>query len=63
MYPLLPTLTHAVRELAGLGGFLGRRSDGDPGVVTLCRGVSRLRDLLAAYRLALAVPLHTVGKE
>lgn len=52
-----------MRELAGLGGFLGRRSDGDPGVVTLCRGVSRLRDLLAAYRLALAVPLHTVGKE
>jgi hypothetical protein len=32
-------------RVAGLGGFLGRRGDGDPGWQTLWRGWQRLRDL------------------
>lgn len=56
-----PTLQQAVRELAGLGGFLGRRGDGEPGVITLWRGLQRLHDLLQGYYLALS--LHPdVGK-
>ncbi|MHB9077772.1 MAG: IS4 family transposase, partial [Pirellulaceae bacterium] len=30
------------RELAGLGGFLGRKSDGEPGWQTIWRGFDKL---------------------
>ena len=33
--PVPPTLQQAVRSIAKLGGFIGRKSDGDPGVKTL----------------------------
>jgi hypothetical protein len=47
-----PSLSEATRWIAQLGGFLGRKHDGHPGVVTLWRGWRRLEDLLAGYRLA-----------
>jgi Transposase Tn5 dimerisation domain len=37
-----PTLREAVRMLGKLGGHLGRKGDGDPGVVVLWRGWMRL---------------------
>jgi hypothetical protein len=40
-----------VRGVAKLGGFLGRRCDGDPGVLTLWRGYQRLQDMLEGYHL------------
>jgi len=40
-----PTLRQAVRWIAQLGGFLGRTSDGEPGVQVLWRGLQRLPDL------------------
>lgn len=40
-----------VRGVASLGGFLGRKGDGDPGVKTLWRGYQRLQDLLFGYQL------------
>jgi hypothetical protein len=40
-----------VRGVARLGGFLGRKGDGDPGVKTLWRGYQRLQDLLLGYQL------------
>lgn len=43
------TVLHAV---ARLGGFVGRNSDGDPGWITLWRGMLRLLDLCAGYALA-----------
>ncbi len=43
-----PTLREAVRWIAQLGGFLGRRGDGEPGVQTLWRGWRRLQDLTLA---------------
>jgi hypothetical protein len=46
-----PTLSEAVRWLAQLGGFLGRRGDGEPGVKTIWRGLTRLQDLVAIWRL------------
>jgi len=47
-----PSLQQAVRWIAQLGGFLGRKHDGEPGVKTLWRGLRRLDDMLAAWRLA-----------
>jgi hypothetical protein len=40
-----PTLREAVRMIAQLGGFLGRKCDGEPGPQTLWRGLRRLHDL------------------
>lgn len=47
--PQPPTLREAVRMTASLGGFLGRKSDGDPGTQTLWLGLQRLDDLAAMY--------------
>ena len=44
-----PTLGEAVRMVAGLGGFLGRKSDGGPGTQTVWIGLQRLDDLAAMY--------------
>jgi hypothetical protein len=45
-----PSLREAMRMMAGLGGFLGRKSDGEPGVKTLWRGYRRLMDYVVAFR-------------
>jgi hypothetical protein len=47
-----PSLQQAVRWIAGLGGFLARKADGEPGVTTLWRGFQRLHDITAAWQLA-----------
>ena len=49
-----PTLQQAVRWIAQVGGFLGRRHDGQPGVKVLWRGLSRLQDIARSWQLALA---------
>lgn len=51
-----PTLREAVRMLAGLGGFLGRKGDGEPGTETLWRGLQRLDDIAEAYRVFRSSP-------
>lgn len=45
------TVRDFVRGVARLGGFLGRKGDGNPGVKTLWRGYQRLQDLLLGYQL------------
>lgn len=45
------TVRAFVRGVAKLGGFLGRKGDGEPGVQTLWRGYQRLQDLLRGYHL------------
>jgi hypothetical protein len=47
-----PTLREAVRMIAALGGFLGRRSDGEPGTTALWRGLQRLEDIAIGFALA-----------
>jgi hypothetical protein len=47
-----PTLREATRMVATLGGFLGRKSDGDPGAETLWRGAQRLDDITEAFDIA-----------
>lgn len=54
-----PTLREAIHMTASLGGFLGRKSDGEPGTTTLWRGLQRLEDITATY-LAL-LPLMKSG--
>ena len=46
-----PTVAQAVRWIAQLGGYLGRKSDGPPGVTVLWRGFQRLGDLTAMYHV------------
>jgi Transposase DNA-binding/Transposase Tn5 dimerisation domain len=45
------TVADFVRGMANLGGFLGRKRDGKPGVRALWRGYQRLQDLLLGYTL------------
>lgn len=49
-----PTLREAQRMVAKLGGFLGRKSDGEPGTKSLWLGLQRLDDLAAMYKLITA---------
>ena len=44
-----PSLGEAVRMVAELGGFLGRKRDGEPGTQTIWLGLPRLDDLAAMY--------------
>jgi transposase-like protein/transposase Tn5 family protein len=48
------------RAVAGLGGFLGRKGDGDPGWQTLWRGWRRLQDLCWGLH-QLSVPSNKCG--
>ncbi len=47
----VPTVREAVRWIARLGGFLGRKSDGEPGVTVIWRGWQRLQDLAATWEI------------
>ena len=54
----VPTLHQAVRWIAQLGGFLGRKGDGEPGVKVLWRGWTRLQDLVDMWLV-----LHPLSKD
>jgi hypothetical protein len=47
----VPTLSEAIRWITGLGGFLGRKGDGNPGVKVLWRGWMRLQDIVSAWNI------------
>jgi hypothetical protein len=53
------TVRDFVRGVAKLGGFLGRKSDGNPGALTLWRGYQRLQDMLEGFQLHASL---TAGK-
>ena len=44
-----PTLVEAMRMVASLGGFQGRKGDGNPGPTVIWRGLQRLSDIAATY--------------
>lgn len=46
-----PDLKTAVRWIASLGGFLGRKGDGEPGVKVLWRGFRRLEDMTVMWEI------------
>lgn len=57
----VPTLREAVRMVAGLGGFLGRKCDGEPGTQTLWLGLQRLDDMAAMYRVLCPKPARQIA--
>ena len=47
-----PRLNEVIRLVAKLGGFLGRKGDGEPGVKTIWLGLQRVMDFAAGLRYA-----------
>jgi hypothetical protein len=45
-----PSLRHAMRMVATLGGFLGRKADGEPGTKSIWLGLQHLDDLAAMWK-------------
>lgn len=56
-----PTLREAIRLVATLGGFLGRKGDGEPGTQTLWLGLQRLDDIAAMWRAMTDATQKTVS--
>jgi hypothetical protein len=56
LHPVVPveklTLQMARRRIAQLGGFLARKSDGEPGPITLWHGLQTLRSMVRGYSMA-----------
>jgi len=46
-----PSLREATRMVASLGGFLGRKCDGEPGTKSLWTGLQRLDDITSMWQL------------
>ena len=56
-----PGLREAIRMVASLGGFLGRKGDGEPGTQTLWLGLQRLDDISVAWKVFSQMANHTVS--
>ena len=56
-----PSLREAIRLVATLGGFLGRKGDGEPGTQSLWLGLQRLDDIVAMWRIMRPVTQSTVS--
>jgi hypothetical protein len=52
----MPSVRQAVRWIAKLGGFLGRKGDGEPGPTVTWRGWQRLNDIAATWLLLHPTP-------
>ena len=51
-----PSLREAIRMVAKIGGFLGRKSDGEPGTQTLWRGLQQLDLMTEVWRVMASGP-------
>jgi hypothetical protein len=62
--PEPPSLRQAVHWIARLGGFVGRRGDGEPGATVLWKGFQHLTDLTTMYCIMRPLPAKrkNVGK-
>lgn len=56
-----PTVRQAVRWIAHLGGFLGRKSDAEPGITTIWRGWQRLQDFSATWQVVVDEQAQLMG--
>ncbi len=56
-----PTLREAIHMTASLGGFLGRKGDGEPGTQTLWLGLQRLEDIAATWKIMVSLPVPYHG--
>ncbi len=48
----VPTVNEVVRLIASLGGFLGRKGDGEPGVKTIWQGMEQVASFAAGMKFA-----------
>jgi hypothetical protein len=55
--PHIETVRDAIRYIASLGGFNGRKGDGEPGIMTIWRGFIRLQD-----KAEMLEEMYQVGK-
>lgn len=53
-----PGIREITRMLAGLGGFLGRKGDGEPGVKTVWEGYRKLLNYIEASELVDSVKIY-----
>jgi hypothetical protein len=61
-FPKTPPSVHqAIRWIAQLGGFLGRKSDGEPGIIAIWRGWQRLQDLADTWNIVVHDRAQLVG--
>ena len=51
-----PSTYDAIRWIAMLGGFLGRKNDGEPGLISIWRGWTELRAAAEVYELLKTKP-------
>ena len=55
------TVYEFYREVAKLGGFIGRKSDGEPGWITIWRGWEKIHNLVKGAQIANDLKLMTCG--
>ncbi len=55
---ITPTLREVIRTIGRMGGHLGRKGDGEPGILTMWRGLQRLPDIAAVWQVCEARILH-----
>jgi hypothetical protein len=53
----MPSIREMTRMVAQLGGFLGRKSDGEPGSITLTRGLHMLHVIVTSWQIFTALHL------
>ena len=58
-----PTLREAVRMIAALGGFLGRKGDGEPGLKAVWQGLARLSDITTGWLMNHPPPNASTSNE
>ena len=58
---MAPSLRTTVRMMAKLGGFLGSKRDGEPGMITLWRGLIRLNAMVCGAKAAMRHIAHQTG--
>jgi hypothetical protein len=57
----IPTLTEVLKMIARLGGFLGRKHDGDPGPTVMWKGMRNLYEHIRAREAFQNAYGHTYG--
>jgi hypothetical protein len=57
----IPDLGSMIKWVAQLGGFLARKSDGDPGITVIWRGISKLQDAIMTREALQAAYDDTYG--
>lgn len=58
-----PSLHEAIRMIAALGGFLGRKGDGEPGLKTVWKGLARLSDMTTGWLMHHPPPHASASSE